>query len=226
MAAQQISRAVQRHHAPAFEHRNPAAQTLGFFQIVRSEHDGVAVTVEARDKFPQGLAQFDIDTGSRLVEHDHRRPVYQRLRHQHAPLHAARQGAHVGIGLGGQVQVRHQFINPGIVVTQPEIAGLDAQGFTHCKERIKHQFLRHHAKVAAAVAIRAHHIVAHHGHAAAVAAGQAGHGANQGGLASPIGAKQAEKLALLHPQADAVQRLRRAKTFFEMTYFDGGSHGF
>ena len=57
------------------------------------------------DELPQPLAQLDVDAGGRLVEHDHRRPVHQRLRHQHAPLHAAGERAHVGVGLGREVEV-------------------------------------------------------------------------------------------------------------------------
>jgi len=65
----------------------------------------------------QRLAQLDVHTGGGLVEHDHRRLVHQRLRHQHATLHAARELAHVGIGLVGQAQAVEQLVDPGVVVS-------------------------------------------------------------------------------------------------------------
>ena len=45
--------------------------------------------VEAGNELPQGLAQFYIDTGRRLIEHDDGRLVHQRLRHQDPALHTA-----------------------------------------------------------------------------------------------------------------------------------------
>jgi hypothetical protein len=104
-AGEQRRGAVQRHHAALLEHRDAAAQGLGLFQVVRGQQHRVAFLVQARDELPQRLAQFHVDAGGGLVEHDHRRLVHQRLRHQHAALHAARELAHVGVGLVGQAQV-------------------------------------------------------------------------------------------------------------------------
>ena len=54
------------------------------------------------NKTPQGLAQLHIHTRGRLVEHDHRRAMHQRLRDQCAPFHASGKLAHIFIGLIGQ----------------------------------------------------------------------------------------------------------------------------
>ena len=88
--------------------------------------------------------------GGRLVQNDHRRLVHQRLRHQHAPLHAARQLPHVGMCLVRQIQALDDLVDPGVVVAQTEVARLDAQRLAHSEERIEHQFLRHDAERSAA----------------------------------------------------------------------------
>jgi hypothetical protein len=105
--------------------------------------------VQAGDELPQSLAQLDVDAGGGLVQHDDLRLVHQRLRHQHAALHAARELAHVGIGLVGQAQADKQFVDPVVVVFDAEIAGLDAQRLAHGEEGVEHQLLRHHAELAA-----------------------------------------------------------------------------
>ena len=68
--------------------------------------------------------------------------------------------------------------------------------------------------------------MSHYRHAAAIAARQSGNGADQSGFAGTIGTEQSEKLPLLNPQADAVERLQRTESLLEIAYFDGGSHGF
>ena len=158
-------------------------------------------------KPPQRLAQFDIDAGGRLVEHDHRRPVHQRLRHQHAALHAARELAHVGVGLVGQAQVGQQLVDPGVVVAHAEVAALDAQRLAHAEEGVEHQFLRHDAERTCA---RRRSRRPRRGPSPrtlpAAGARQAGQDRDQRGLAGAVGAEQAEELALLDVEAHAVER--------------------
>jgi hypothetical protein len=161
---------------PALQHGDPAAQVLGFLEVMRGQHDGVAGFVQAPDEGPQGLAQFDVDAGRRLVEHDHRRPVHQRLGHQHAALHAARQHAHVGVGLGRQPEVLEDLVYPRVVVANAEVAGLDSERFAHREEGVEHQFLRHHPEVTARGTIVGLDIVAHHAKAAGIGAHQPGQG--------------------------------------------------
>jgi len=88
-AGQQVLRGIERDNFSGLEHCDPAAQGFGLLQIMRGEDDRMPVAVELADKSPQALAQLHIDTGSGLVEHDHRRFVHQGLRDQHAALHAA-----------------------------------------------------------------------------------------------------------------------------------------
>jgi hypothetical protein len=89
------------------------------------------------------------------------RLVHQGLRHQHAPLHAARELAHVGIGFVGT--------NPGssnsssiqaALSSNAKVTRLKLQSLTHGKEGVKDQLLRHHTQHAACLNIVGLHIVA------------------------------------------------------------------
>ena len=73
---------------------------LGLLQVMGGEHDAVPVAIQAPHELPQTLPQLDIDARGRLIEHDHRRLVNQRLRDEDAALHAAGKRAHVGVRLG------------------------------------------------------------------------------------------------------------------------------
>ena len=86
---EEVMRGIQRNQLALLEHADAPAQRLGLFQIVRSQHDGMAVAVELADELPQALAQLDIHAGGRFVENDYRRLVHQSLRHQHPPFHPA-----------------------------------------------------------------------------------------------------------------------------------------
>ena len=169
---------------------------------------------------PQRLAQLDVNPGGRLIEHDDRRLVYQRLRHQHAALHAAGQRAHIGVGLVGQVEVVHHLVDPGIVVFQAKVTGLQAQRFAHGEERVEHQFLRHHAQLLARGAEIADHIVAVDLDRAGVRPDQAGDDGNQGGLAGAIRPEQAEEFAFFNAEGHAAQCLERLVALLDITNLD------
>ena len=224
MQPQQVLGLVERDDAALLQHGHAPAQRLGLLEIMRGQHDGVAVAVEAPDEAPQRLAQFDIDAGGRLVEHDHRRLVHQRLRDQHAALHAAGQRAHVGVRLAGQVEVLHHLVDPRAVVAQAEVARLHGQRFAHREERVEHQLLRHHAQRAACGAVIAADVVAHDARRAAIRAHQSRENADQRGLAGAIGAEQPEKLTAFDAEADAGQRLQAAVTLGDVADFDRVGH--
>ncbi len=145
-ARQEILRGVQRNNPAGLEHRDAAAQCLGFFQVVRREDDRVPVAIELADEAPQALPQLHVNARRGLVEDDDRRLVHQRLADQHAPLHAARERAHVGVRLGREVQVMQDFVDPRVLVAQSEVAGLELERLAHAEKRIEHQLLRHHAQ--------------------------------------------------------------------------------
>jgi hypothetical protein len=90
----------------------PAAKRLRLLEVVRRQSTVWPFLVEAGDEVPERLPQLDVDAGGRLVEDDDRRPVHQRLGDEDAALHAARELAHVGVGLVGEAEVDEQLVDP------------------------------------------------------------------------------------------------------------------
>jgi len=185
-AIQQILCRIQRNQPPLLEHGDAPTKTLGLFQIVGREYDGVPVFVQAADKAPERTTQLHIDARGRLVEDDDGGFVHQRLCDQHTPFHAAGEPAHVGIRLGGQIEVMHDLVDPVAVVSNTEITGLKAQRLTHAEEWIEHQLLRHHPERASCLPVIAHNIEAHHPGRASIRSCQAGEDADQRRLAGTV----------------------------------------
>ena len=114
----------------------------------------------------------------------------------------------------------HDLVDPAVVVPEPEIAGLDAQGFAHIEKRIVDQFLRHHAERAARLPVVAHHVMPHDGGVAGIGAGEPGENGNQRGFAGAVGPQQAKKLARLNVERNPVERLGGAKAFAQIAHAD------
>ena len=203
---EQLTGTVQRDHAPRLEHCDAAAQSLRLFQVMGGQQNCVALFVEFGDEMPQSLAQFNVDASGRFVEHDHGRLVHQRLRHQHAPLHAARKLAHIGVGLVGQAKAVEQFVDPCVVVPDAKVAGLDAQRLTHVEEWVENQFLRYHTQLAPRRGIVGLYVASKNHHATLRGTREARKNADHGGLARAIRTQQSKKLALFYVQADAIKR--------------------
>ena len=116
------------------------------------------------------------------------------------------------------------FVDPGVVVANAEIAGLDCERFAHGEERIEHELLRHDAQRAARIAVVGDDVVAQHPRRAGVGAGQPREDRDQRRLARAVRSQQAEELALLDGEAHAGQRLHAAEAAGDVVDFDGERH--
>ena len=101
--------------AALVDDRDPVAELVGLLHVVRREQDRLAVDVELAEDLPQRDAALRVEPGGRLVEEEDRRPVHHRpgdhqpLRHaarqRHAPAPSARSArrncssSRVGLGL-------------------------------------------------------------------------------------------------------------------------------
>ena len=135
-----------------------------------------------------------------------------------------RKRSHVGIGLGCQIQVAQDLIDPCIVPAQAEITRLYPQRFADGEKRIEHELLRHDAEQPPRVAIVGAHVVPEYARAAAVGAGEPRENGNQRSLAGAVGPEQAEEFTFAYQQIDAGQRLDRAEAARNIDDFDGGAH--
>ena len=130
----------------------------------------------------------------------------ERLRHHHAPLHAAGEAAHVRARLGAKREPLEELVDPAVVRAQSEIARLDLERLAHGEERIEDDLLRHDADGAPRGAVIAAHVVAHHRKAARVGAHQPAERGNEGGLAGAVRPEEAEEFALGHGERHARER--------------------
>ena len=78
--------------------RDPVTQFFGFLEIMSGQNNSDAPIVQFADIGPELLAQFDINPGGRLIQHEDRGGVHQRLGDEQTTLHAARQCAGIGMG--------------------------------------------------------------------------------------------------------------------------------
>ena len=203
---QQGRRAVQRHQLATLEHANAVAQRLGFFKVVGGQqHSGALLFVEAGNELPQGLAQFHVHAGRGLIQHDDRRAVHQRLRHQHAALHAAAELAHVRVGLVQKAQVVEQLLDPALIGLHTEVAALKPQGLAHAEEGVEHQLLRHHTEAGTGGCVVAHHVVPQHTDTPRRGRGKACKDADQAGFSGTVGAQEPEEFAGFDVKADIGQ---------------------
>src|SRR4029079_2074477 len=120
-----------------------------------------------------------------------------------------------------QVEVMQDFIDPGALIAQSEIARLEFERLADAEKRIENQFLRHDAQIAARRAKVGDDIVSEDAGTPAIGAGQPGTNGDQRGLAGTVRSQQPEKLALPDRQVDAGQRLHRAEPARNVDDFNG-----
>jgi hypothetical protein len=117
-----------------------------------------------------------------------------------------------------------QFVDPGAVAAQAEVARLQLQGLAHTEEGVEDDFLGHDAEVAARLAIVAHDIVAHDAQHARIGAHQAAERRDERGLARAVGSQQGEELARLHGKGDPIERVEASVALADVANLDGGCH--
>ena len=74
-AALEFGRGVEREDLAVVHDRHPVAQLVGFLHVVRGQHDGLPLGVEALEQIPQGQASLGVEPGGGLVEEENGRPV-------------------------------------------------------------------------------------------------------------------------------------------------------
>ena len=172
--------------------------------------------MQPSDEVPEVLAKLNVYAGGRLVEHDHRRLMNERLGNEHPALHAARERAHGSVRFVGQTQIGENFINPVVISENAPVARLKAQRFTHRQKRVESDFLRHDAeKERCGSSIRTG-IHAANENAPARRRGQSAEAGNQRCFAGAVGAEQTEEFAFFNVKTHALQgQSARGVAFFE-----------
>ena len=79
--------------AAVAQHRQPVGDRVDLFEEMRNEHDGEAARPQIADDIEQPRRLGRVETGGRLVEHQHARVVFQRARDGDELLHGDGIGA-------------------------------------------------------------------------------------------------------------------------------------
>ena len=109
-AGEKRFRRVERRDAAFLQDRDATAQGLRFGEIVGRQNDRVTLLVKPADEGPEIFTKFHVDPGRRFVEDDHGRFVDERLRNEHAALHAARERPNVRLGLVDEPETLHDTL--------------------------------------------------------------------------------------------------------------------
>ena len=131
--------------------------------------------------------------------------MHQGLGHHQPPLHAARQGADIGVGLVRQAQRGQQFVRAPLVLRHAVEAGLHLQRLARGEEDVGHDLLRHDAEGGARVARLLVDVAAPDGGGPAGLVDHPGQDVDQRRLARAVGPQQAEHRAARNDQIDAAQ---------------------
>ena len=196
---------------------------LGFLEIMGGQDDRHALAVELPDIGPELLAKLDVDSGGRLVEDEDGRRMDHRLGDQQPPLHSAREGARIGLGLVLEADRAEQLLGPPPRLGHAVEAGLDLERLARREEGVEDQLLGDDPDRHLGVARVLLDVEAPDGDAAAALVDQAGEDVDQGRLAGAVRPEQPENLALRHFQADPVERpLAAGIGLLEVDDRDGG----
>ncbi|CAM5473184.1 hypothetical protein SSTU70S_05805 [Stutzerimonas stutzeri] len=206
---EQLAHAGVLDDAAVVDDADVAAQLLGFFQVVRGEDDGDALTIQFGEERPHRAAQLDVHARCRLVEDQQARLVDQRAGDHQPALHAAGEHSRGHVTLVPQPQLMQIFFGtlPGDLRRDAVVARLGDEDIEGLFELVEVELLRHHAQAALESGRIAIQVVAEHVHRAAALVHQRGKNADGGGLAGAVGAEQGEEIAFGNVQVDALEGL-------------------
>src|SRR5690606_34438922 len=117
-------------------------------------------------------------------------------------------------------KIGEHFVYPVVILAQPEVARLQAQGLSHGEEGVVHDFLRNHAQRLSRFTKLCGDIVSAYPSRALSRVGQACQDRDQRGLAGTIRAEQAEEFAMFDRERDIVEGLEASATRFARQGFD------
>ena len=166
------------------------------------------VTPEARKErhdLPHVLAQFDVDTGRRLVEEQDARLVRQRFGDQEPALHAAGERPDFIALLVPQRQIAQHLGNEIGIVTLAEEPAAEGHRPPHGLESIGRQLLRHEADQRARVAIVLDDVVPIDGDFALRGIDDPAYDVDQRRLAGAVRPQQGEDFTIVYVEIDVLE---------------------
>lgn len=109
--------------------RQPLAQCVSFFHVVRSQQNGFAAAVVFANDFPQQQAGLRIETSARFIEEKHLRIMHHGARNGEALHHAAGKSTDDLIGAVGKLEALEErsCAIVALVRTEAEISAVKSE---------------------------------------------------------------------------------------------------
>ena len=223
--AHEIGRRAGGDDAAVIDEHDAIAEPLRFLHVVRAVENGRA----GRGLFAHGgedaLARLRIDADRRLVEQEHARCMQEGAGEIEAPLHAAGEGRDDVVGALGETGdvERARDGRTRVAPRQPEQAHEEMQVLACGQRRVERDLLRHQAERAPRLRrLAVDGMAGDRRRARARPAQRREHGQRRG-FAGAVRPQQADDLAGLDREADAVER--RARTVAQAQILDGDGGG-
>ena len=105
---------VADEHLAVVDDREPSAEQVGLFHVVRREQDRRAGPVELADRLPQREAALRVETRGRLVEEQHVGTMGDRPRDLQPLRHAARERVRRRLGAVRELELLEQLVCPDL----------------------------------------------------------------------------------------------------------------
>jgi hypothetical protein len=210
--AKQTGERIAGHEAAGVHDADAGAEGLDFLHVVAGVDDGETVGVEAADSFEDVVARLGVDADGGLVEEEEAGAVDEGGAEVQPALHAAGEdgGAVVGAVLEGDG-------GEDLVDAEGQVAAADAVDFAEKPEifaggevSVDGEVLGDDADEAAGVAVGRVEGFAEEADAARVGGEESGDDRKERGLAGSVGAEEAEHLAGVDREGDAVEGGRGA----------------
>ena len=217
-ARDEIGGAAGRDDLPAVDDDEPVGETLGLAELVGRDEDADALLAQARHDVADDDAAGGVDARRRLVEEGHSRPAYQRERERQALALATGEPLCRGTGDVFEADQAEQFTRVAWVVV---VGGEEPERSSGAHHRVGAATLEHHADERRDGRPVASGIVAEDADVAGVGDAVALQRLDRGRLAGAVRAEQAEDLARLGAERDAVDGDRPAVADDELFDFDG-----
>jgi hypothetical protein len=208
--------------AAALQYRHPVGEALRLVQVVGGEHDRLAERAEVLDRRPAPAARLRVEAGRRLVEEDQVRVAGQGEGQVKAAALTAGQAAHLDVPVLGEL---HDLQQVGQVPRFPVVAAPAVDELRHPGLPREAAFLQDDADPLAEPGRLRPRVHAEDADRPAGPLPKAFEYLDGGGLACAVGAEQAEDLARLDLEVDALEHPAVRVAHREAADLDRGAHG-
>jgi hypothetical protein len=206
----------------ALGHNHQPVAVIGLVHEVGGHQHRDARLGECVDALPELAARQRVDPRGRLVQEQDVRLVHERRCHRQALLESQRQVTAVVTGMLPEFEGLQRPVNAPPAPRPVETVGTGekAQVLQHAEIRVKGKTLCHVAQPRARLGRGMAQVEPGHLYLSGRHRQQPAEHAKGGGLAGAIGAQQTEDLALLHAEADALNRIEIPEAALQVADLD------